>query len=81
MPDGNFFTNAKHFWDSQSLFGKHLLGVILCFILLPIVIVLGKLGLKDLSMALGLVEGVLAFWAFGHWYVVKGAWRLLNIII
>ena len=81
MRNEDFFIKVKHFWDSQSLFGKHLLVMIVCFIGLPVIIVIGKLGFREFAMVLMFIEGLLLFWAMGFWYAVKGAWRLLNIII
>jgi hypothetical protein len=81
MPNENFFNKARHFWDRQSLFGKHLLAMIVCFIGLPVIIVIAKLGFREFAMVMMFLEGVLLFWALGFWYAVKGAWRLFNTII
>jgi hypothetical protein len=81
MPNDNLTNQAKHFWNSQTLFGKHLLAMIVCFIGLPVIIVTGKLGFREFAMVLMILEGALLFWAMGFWYAVKGAWRLFNTVI
>jgi hypothetical protein len=62
---GNYFTNAKHFWNRQTSFVKHLLGLILAFIGLPVIIVLTKLGFRELATILMLMEALLVWWATG----------------
>jgi hypothetical protein len=81
MSNENFFNKAKHVWDSQNLFGKHLLAMFVCFVGLPVIIFIAKLGFREFAMVLMFLEGMLLFWAMGFWYAVKGAWRLFNNII
>jgi hypothetical protein len=81
MPNDNFFNKSKHFWNSQSLFGKHLLAMIVCFVGLPVVIVIARLGFREFAMVMMFLEGALLFWAMGFWYAVNGAWCLFNTII
>jgi hypothetical protein len=78
---GNSFTKAKAFWDSQSLLAKHLLAGVLAFFLLPVFIVVGKLGFKQLSEFLMLLDASLIFWASGFWYLFKGILRGLGLAV
>jgi predicted PurR-regulated permease PerM len=81
MQNKNAIVDAKNFWDAQHLFVKHLLATLACFLAIPVVIVLGKLGLREAAMVLMVATGVLAFWAMGFWYVLRGAWRVFNALI
>jgi len=73
------FMKAKRFWDSQSSLGKHLLGVLLWFVLMLVILVLWSLGLKNLGFYLMFPSEALGIWAFGLWYVFKAILR--NIVV
>jgi len=62
-------------------FGKHVFAAILSFLGVPIVILVGKLGFRDLAVFLMLLDGSLSFWALGFWHLFKAIWKRLWFII
>jgi uncharacterized membrane protein YGL010W len=81
MSHENMLTKARQFWNHRSFIEKHLLGVLLSFIMLPISIVLNKLGFHDLAMGSMMALTLLVGWAFGVFYLIIGLLRLLPYVL
>lgn len=80
MSHENMLIKARQFWKNRSFIEKHLLGVLLSFIMLPMSIVLNKLGFHDLAMGSMMVLTLLVGWAFGVFYLIIGLLRLLPYV-
>jgi hypothetical protein len=73
----NAVTNTWGFWNSLGTIAKHVVAILVCFISIPVSIVLFKLGLTDVAKFLLLLGGSFGFWGFGYWYLLTGLFKLI----
>jgi hypothetical protein len=77
MKEANVVTNTHGFWNSLGPIARRVVALMLCFIGLPLAIVINKLGFHGLAMLTLLLVGSLFFWASGFWYLLRAILRNL----